>query len=147
MKKEELKAQYLDYYSKLPVQKLAAAKIGRDEDSIINWRKEDNEFAQAVDQAKADWALARSSKVKSNEWLLERVMNDHFGQKTKTDITTDGKPLQLNINGRLDDRPDKLAEPSVSPPGEVQSLEVRQTGGEDLPGTDDNSQGGNREAR
>ena len=52
-----LKLEYLDYYRELPVQKLAAASIGRDDDTIIRWRGQDQEFAEQVQQARAAWAL------------------------------------------------------------------------------------------
>lgn len=77
----QLKAKYLDYYSKLPIQKLAADFIGKDEDTIIRWKKDDMSFADQVASAKSAWALEKASKVKSTEWLLERVLNEHFTEK------------------------------------------------------------------
>lgn len=78
----ELKKKYLQYFINLPVQKLAASWIGRDEDTIINWRKEDKSFSDQVEAAKSAWALKTSGTVKNSEWLLERVMREHFGVKT-----------------------------------------------------------------
>lgn len=49
-----LKEEYIRYYSDLPLQRLAAKFIGRNEDTIINWRKADPEFAEQVDKAESE---------------------------------------------------------------------------------------------
>lgn len=74
----ELKRRYIAYYSALPIQKLAAQYIHRDEDTIIRWRKEDKDFADQVDEAASAWAKTNAGAVRNREWLLERVMNNHF---------------------------------------------------------------------
>ncbi len=78
------KAKFIEYYRRLPIQKLAAASIGKDEDTIIHWKHADADFADQTGVAKAEWALENTSKVKSVEWLLERVMKDHFAPKIET---------------------------------------------------------------
>lgn len=103
----QLKAKYLEYYRQLPNQLLAAAKVGRDEDTIIRWRKEDTDFSDLCDEAKADWALAKSKRVKSEEWLLDRVMNDYFGQKTKSDITSGGQKIEFIVGRNTNDDAEK----------------------------------------
>lgn len=89
----ELKQKFLSYYKELPIQKLAAEFIGRVEETIIAWKKEDIDFLNQMSEAKSNWALTNSKRVRSKEWLLERVMNDHFGNKI--DITSGGKPLPI----------------------------------------------------
>lgn len=79
--RKELKEKFLEYFKQLPVQKLAAASIGKNEDTLIRWKNEDADFADQVEQAKAEWALSNIKRVKSREWLLERLMKDHFGGK------------------------------------------------------------------
>ena len=74
----ELKKVFLEYYRELPVIRLGAGKVGRDEDTIIRWRKDDSDFAEQMAIAKSDWALQKVKAVKSTEWLLERVLRDHF---------------------------------------------------------------------
>ncbi len=83
------KERFLEYFRQLPVQKLAAAHIGKDEDTITNWKKEDSDFSDQVEDAKAAWALKHTKKVKSEEWLLERIMNDHFTEKKKLELEGD----------------------------------------------------------
>ena len=78
-----LKKKFLEYFRELPIQKLAGAFIARSEDTITDWKREDSDFSDQVDQAKADWAMARTQKVKSEEWLLERVMKDHFSPRNE----------------------------------------------------------------
>lgn len=88
----ELKEKFLAYYRELPVIKLAAGWIGRTDDTITNWRKDDTDFSEQIDNAKSDWAKKTSKQVKSKEWLLERVMKDHFAPRQE--ITgADGEPL------------------------------------------------------
>lgn len=91
----ELKVKFLEYYKELPVQKLAAGWIGRDEDTICAWKKADPDFSDQIDQAKSEWAMKKSKRVRSEEWLLERVMNDHFGEKKNIDLTSGGKPIPI----------------------------------------------------
>ena len=79
-----LKREYLDYYRELPVQKLAAASIGRSDDTIIAWRGSDPEFAAQVQQARAAWALKKTKRV-DDTWLLERVLREEF--TPRLDIT------------------------------------------------------------
>ena len=81
----KLKREFLEYYAKLPIQKLAAEFIGKSEDTICDWKNNDKIFANQIASAKSAWALNNVGKVKSVEWLLERVMKDHFSQKTETE--------------------------------------------------------------
>lgn len=105
----ELKQKFLEYYKELPVIKLAAGWIGRTDDTITNWRKDDTDFSEQIDNAKSDWAKKTSKQVKSKEWLLERVMKDHFAQRQEL-TGADGESLVVfKANG---DTPIKLADSS-----------------------------------
>lgn len=90
--KLKMKEKFLLYFRSLPVQKLACAKIARDEDTICVWKKEDSDFSDQIDEAKADWAEKMSKGVRSKEWLLERVMKDHFAQRNEL-TAANGEPL------------------------------------------------------
>ncbi|MCR4329500.1 MAG: hypothetical protein NUV65_03065 [Candidatus Roizmanbacteria bacterium] len=92
-KNAKLKSDFIQYYSQLPVQKLACDFIGRTEETVIQWKKDDPEFLNQVTTAKSNWALNNSKKVRSKEWLMERVMNDHFG--SKIDVTSGGEPIAI----------------------------------------------------
>ena|SRR3989344_6427176 len=78
-----LKKEFLKYFRELPVQKLAGAYIGKDEDTVSRWKKEDADFADQIGMAKANWAMIKTKKIKSEEWLLERVMKDHFASRNE----------------------------------------------------------------
>ena len=80
----KLKEEYVHYYTDVPVQKYAAMYIGRDEDTIIRWRKEDVKFADAVQRAKAEWVRKRVIATKA-EFALERLEKDIFSQKVEVD--------------------------------------------------------------
>lgn len=97
---QELKIKYLEYYRELPVQRLAAAKIGRSDDTIQRWRKEDAVFAVQTDEAKADWAMRNAKGVRSKEWLLERVLRDQFAQRQEL-TGKEGKDLPTPILGGI----------------------------------------------
>lgn len=89
-----LKAQYLQYYADVPVQKYAALAIGRDEDSVIRWRREDREFADAVKRAKAAWIRKKVLATKA-EFALERLEYEIFGSKSSNLGLTVNLPAPL----------------------------------------------------
>jgi len=89
----ELKEKYLQYYRKVPMQRFAAGYIGRDEDTIIRWRKADKEFADCVELAKAEFVSEKINKIRSNEWILERVMKGDFSQRNEL-TGKDGEELK-----------------------------------------------------
>lgn len=91
-----LKEKFIAYYRDLPILKLAAASIGRSEDAVLLWRKADSVFSAQVEEAKAAWAMGNAKKVKSREWLLERVMKDHFSARSEL-TGKDGAPLPTPI--------------------------------------------------
>lgn len=74
---DELKDHYIQYFVDVPVQKYAAMFIGRDEDTIIRWRKEDPDFADAVQRARAEWVRKRVISAKA-EFALERLEKELF---------------------------------------------------------------------
>ena len=80
---KELKAKFLEYYRDLPVQKLAAEFIGKCEDTITDWKKADSDFSDQIMMARATWAMKASKGIRSKEWLLERVMRDHFSPRSE----------------------------------------------------------------
>lgn len=91
-----LKVKFLKYYRKLPNQHLAGAYVGRTDDTISIWKRNDSEFSEKIAEAKAQWALENVEGVKSKEWLLERVLREQFSPRQE--ITgKDGKDLPIPI--------------------------------------------------
>lgn len=68
----ELKERYIKYFEDVPVQRYAAMYIGRNEDTIVLWKKNDPEFSEAVNQARANWVRKQALKAKA-EFKLERL--------------------------------------------------------------------------
>lgn len=52
-----LKRKFLEYYAKLPIQKLAAEFIEKSEDTICDWKNKDKNFANQIASAKSVLAL------------------------------------------------------------------------------------------
>ena len=100
-KLSKLKREFLEYYTKLPIQKLAAEFIGKSQDAICDWKNNDKNFANQIASAKSAWALEKASKIRRPEWLLERIMKDHFAQKVET---------EHSLNSELEKALDRMAQ-------------------------------------
>jgi len=110
----DLKLKFLEYMRDLPVQKLAAGWIAKHEDTITDWKREDPWFSDQIEIAKSEWAKKTSRGVKSKEWLLERVMKDHFAERKEL-TGKDGKDLpvpimQLDVSGNDSNTENKVTE-------------------------------------
>lgn len=79
-----LKQKFLEYFSEVPIQKYAAAYIGRTEDTITDWKKQDSDFSDQIEFAKAEYLRRSLKEVKSKEWILERLFKDHFSDDVKS---------------------------------------------------------------
>lgn len=80
------KKLFLEYFSQLPIQELGANFIGVAENTITNWKKEDQDFCDCIDRAKSQWAMDNAKRVRSKEWLLERVMSNHFKERKQVEV-------------------------------------------------------------
>lgn len=99
----EMKIRYIEYYRDLPVQKYAALYIGRDQETIINWRKADLEFSNKVDQARAEWVKKKASKAKV-EFALERLEKSIFKESKEVEVVLPKPILNLeSVNVHTDD--------------------------------------------
>ncbi len=84
-----LKNEYISFYKDCPIQKYAAMYIGRDEDTVIRWRKDDSIFAGAVERVKADWVRKKLQASKA-EFALERLEKEVFASKYMEERTHEG---------------------------------------------------------
>lgn len=101
----ELKTKFLEYYRELPIIRLAAASIGRHEDTVHLWKKDDSEFSEQIEKAKAEWTMKNVKVVRDKKWLLERIMRDDFAQRQEL-TGKDGKDLPtpiLSVNPKVED--------------------------------------------
>jgi len=72
----------------LPLQKLAVGFIARSEDTIIDWRKADADFADRVTKAESGRALSNRARSKARnardtKFLLERSLQEGFAQEVE----------------------------------------------------------------
>ncbi len=104
-KMASLKAKYIEYFEDVPVQKYAAMVVARDEDTIIRWKKEDPEFADAVQRAKANWIRKRVIASKA-EFALERLENEVFSPKVVLTHEANLQDTREKIRAFLDDTSD-----------------------------------------
>lgn len=101
----KLKKDYVTYFADVPIQKYAAMSVGRDEDTIIRWRREDPDFADAIQRAKASWVRKRVLATKA-EFALERLERDIFSPKLNLEPDPTMQSTEDKIRDFLDDKSD-----------------------------------------
>lgn len=79
------KERFIFYFQDVPVQKYAAMYIGRTEQTIINWLKDDEDFFNRVQIAKAEWVKKKAIKVRA-EFALERLEKDVWAERKTIDV-------------------------------------------------------------
>lgn len=103
----DLKQKYIKYFRDVPIQRYAAMYIGRDEDTIIRWRKDDAEFADCVESARAAW-VKEKLKATLPSFALERVEKEIFTEKRQLEITTPTPIMELpNVSDNNSGQEDK----------------------------------------
>ena len=107
-KQARLKDEFVSYFEHVPVQKYAAMYIGVTEQTIINWMKEDNDFLNRANQARAKWVKKQTIKSKA-EFALERLEADVFKERKELEVTIP-KPI---LGGITRDDEDKGTDKSV----------------------------------
>lgn len=93
----ELKEKFLAYFKEVPIQKYAGAWIGKSEDTITRWKEEDKDFADQIENAKAEFIKSKLGKIQSNEWILERLFKDHFAQRNELTGANGSKLLPSSL--------------------------------------------------
>lgn len=96
----EKKQKFLEYFKDVPMQKFGAMYIGVDEDTIGNWKKDDSDFSDAIDNLKAAFVADNLSNVKNLEWKLERMFKREFAERTEV-TGAEGKDLPSPLLGGL----------------------------------------------
>lgn len=112
---EKDKALYLSYYEQLPIHALACNYIGRDETTVIRWRKADPAWDRLLQQAKAKNAIKETLAIKGREWVIERTMRDHFAPPTSSlDLSSGGQPIVWDMGKVLGKKERKPRQPKAS---------------------------------
>lgn len=90
------KQEFKKYYRQLPIIKLCAGKIGVHRDTVYKWLDSDSAFYTQLEELKYEFAMENLPQVKNREWVLERILREHF--TPRTEITgKDGKDLPSPI--------------------------------------------------
>lgn len=98
-KRLPLKLSVIDYLTHFPFYKWAAKSIGRDEDTLIIWRKEDSDFSDKCEVAKSE-AIKKLGKRATPDFMLKCADPKTFNivNKTETEIKLP-TPILNNLNG------------------------------------------------
>jgi len=89
------KHAFLAYFRAWPVKKAAAEAVNRSSDTIDIWLKDDQEFSEAYNSARAEWALKQSRRLKP-ENLSANMYEELKPPKQEIEQTvTDSRELQL----------------------------------------------------
>jgi phage/plasmid-associated DNA primase len=88
----------------------AAEAAGIAYSTFNEWMKDERplyvKFSEAVRRSNARFMTESLKRIKDAgrrdwralAWSLERRMPEHFGQQSKVDVTSGGKPLEIGIN-------------------------------------------------
>lgn len=78
--RQEQKDKFVSYFKDVPVQKYAAMYVGITEQTAINWLRDDPEFFNNVQSARAEWVKKRAIETKA-EFALERLEHEVFKER------------------------------------------------------------------
>ena len=106
-RKSRNKEQILEFLKKTPIVQIACEKSGVSRPSYYRWRKEDQEFAKASDQALLDGSLlvndmAESQlmsaiKDKNMTGIIFWLKHHHPAYATRVEITATNKNQEINL--------------------------------------------------
>lgn len=97
--KAQKKVMVLDYLSVVPMYKFAAHSVLIDEETLMDWRKEDPEFAYQCKEKISNF-VSRTLRKTKPEFQLERAMRDDFVYRQEL-TGKDGKDLPAPILGAI----------------------------------------------
>ena len=103
---EYKKKRFLEYFARLPIIKLASDYAGIDPHTATNWQEKDKKFLQEMKLLRSNWADNNVHGVRNKEWLLERIMSEHFRQVSEIEHGT------TNELSEALDRLSKVLQPS-----------------------------------
>jgi hypothetical protein len=93
-KRLEKKERVIAYLGNEPYFRHAAWAIGVHEDTLANWRKEDEDFSERCDMARAE-KFSKLVNRASPEFILTHADPETFNTAHKVDITSGGKPIPI----------------------------------------------------
>lgn len=91
-KRREKQAGIIEYIRRFPFYKWAAKSVGIDEDTLINWRKEDKEFAERVEIARSEGVRYFGGRA-TPDLILKSADPETFKERKEIEIS--GDPLVI----------------------------------------------------
>jgi hypothetical protein len=86
IEKKRRKEIAIKYYAEVPVYRYTAMKIGIDEETLMRWRKEDVEFVERLQEARAMWVEKNVRRV-APEFKLKSLERELFGDNVDVRVT------------------------------------------------------------
>lgn len=102
------KEQVIEYLRRFPFYKWAAKFVGRDEDTLEKWRKDDPDFGERVEIARSEGIRYWGGRA-TPDLILKSADPETFRERKEVDITTKGEILNVY---RYGDRPVTVANTS-----------------------------------
>lgn len=75
--------------------RLIARSVNRDEDTLIRWRNDDTEFAEALEQGRLRF-IKKNVAIAKPEFLLERLEPELFKQRSEQELNHNGNVSFVN---------------------------------------------------
>lgn len=94
-KRLPLKELVIKFLQRNPFYKHAAWSIGKDEDTLLVWRKEDKVFAGRCESARSE-CLSKFVNRSSPDFILTHADPETFNIAKKVDVTSAGEAIKSN---------------------------------------------------
>lgn len=107
-----LKEKFLEYYSKMPIKKYAAYSVGRDEDTILIWQKDDSDFSDRIKILKADYLLNKANRLPAT-FIIPLL----FRELTPRHELTGKEGESIKFGALTDEQLDKVIESKIRKAG------------------------------
>lgn len=97
--------------------KLIARSVNRDEDTLLNWRKNDPVFSDRLQEARTRF-LHKKMKIAKPEFLLERLEPEIFGAPKSDNSVTFIFNTKDNAKKYIEHEPNTMIEAKIVKPNE-----------------------------
>lgn len=88
----DLKNEFIEYYKIMPIKKYAAYSIGRSQDTIRLWEKDDYDFSYRVKKTKADYLKGKAKNLRP-EFIIPLLFRELTPRQEITG--KGGKPIPI----------------------------------------------------
>lgn len=109
--KEERKQVCLDMADKLYHYKWIAASARISDDTLKNWREEDKDFSDRLEEARSRFIKNNMRKAKP-DFLLETADRETFGKKQEINVNLDFRNKVIASYGQIEGKIDEVPKPT-----------------------------------